>query len=188
MELRLPAWPVALCLIELFALLLGGCSQPTPTSTGLDPGELLALLHERQQGDSRYFVEVDLGRFRVTHPLSSGEGNLYVQFHLIGIVPEERRAHLEAIWPKFEKRVRDAIITLVQRTETAHLADPSLTFFKEEVVGTVNRVLQERILADVAFSDFSTDREPGTPWSVPVAEGKSGGEQKKSGGHGHGGH
>jgi hypothetical protein len=180
--------PTVLLIIELLALLLPGCSHPTQPPTAVDPGELLALLHERQQGDSRYFVEVDLGRFRVTHPLSSGDGNLYVQFHLIGIVPQERRAHLEAIWPRFEKRVRDAIITLVQRTETAHLADPSLTFFKEEVVGTVNRVLQERLLADVAFSDFSTDREPGTPWSVPAAEGKPGGEHGKSGGHGHGGH
>lgn len=180
--------PATLVLVALLGLLLAGCSHPAPPSATLDPGELLALLHERQHGDARYFVEVDLGRFRVTHPLSSGDGQLYVQFHLIGLVPEDRRTHLEAIWPRFEKRVRDAIITLVQKTETAHLADPSLTFFKEEVVGTVNRVLQERLLADVAFSDFSTDREPGTPWSVPVAEGKSGGEHGKSGGHGHGGH
>jgi hypothetical protein len=158
---------VAVLPVMLLAWLLVGCSHPAQPTPTLDPGELLALLHERQQGDSRYFVEVDLG-----------------QFHLIGIVPEDKRAHLEEIWPRFEKRVRDAIITLVQRTETAHLADPSLTFFKEEVVGTVNRVLQERLLADVAFSDFSTDREPGTPWSVPVAEGKSGGDHGKSGGHG----
>ncbi|MCL6507380.1 MAG: hypothetical protein K6T59_10155 [Bryobacteraceae bacterium] len=170
--------------VMLLAWLVVGCSHPAQPTPTLDPGELLALLHERQQGDSRYFVEVDLGRFRVTHPLSSGEGHLYVQFHLIGIVPEDKRVHLEEVWPRFEKRVRDAIITLVQRTETAHLADPSLTFFKEEVVGTVNRVLQERLLADVAFSDFSTDREPGTPWSVPVSEGKSGGDHGKSGGHG----
>lgn len=161
-----------------------GCSSPASSTTGLDPGELLALLHERHQGDARFYVEVDLGRFRVTHPLASGEGHLFVQFHLIGLVPQDRRAHLEAIWPRFEKRVRDAIITLVQRTETAHLADPSLTFFKEEVVATVNRVLQERLLADVAFSDFSTDREPGTPWSMPVPEAKAGGEHGKSGGHG----
>jgi hypothetical protein len=89
---------------------------------------------------------------------------------------------LTEVWPKFEKRVRDAIISLVQRTETEHLSDPSLTLFKEEVAATVNRVLQERLLVDVAFSDFSTDHEPGIPWSMPAGEVKP-----PSGGHG-GGH
>lgn len=162
---------------------VAGCGQETVRSSAeLDAAELLALFQERQQADAKNFVEADLGRFRVTHSLAEGDGQLYVQFHLFGVLPQERQERLNEVLPKYEKRVRDAVIGLVQRTETEHLTDPSLTFFKEEVAATVNRILQERLLVDVAFSDFSTDREAGMPWSLPAAAPK-----EKSGGHG-GGH
>jgi hypothetical protein len=166
------ALAVANCLVV-------GCSKPVKSAAEMDASELLALFQERQHVDAKNFVEADLGRFRVAHKLSSGDGQLYVQFHLFGILPQERQPRLAQLWPLYEKRARDAVISLVQRTETEHLSDPSLTYFKEQVAVTINRILQERLLIDVAFSDFSTDREPGMPWSTP-AETKSGG--------GHGGH
>ena len=167
---------MALCLVP-------GCGQEQAKSSAeLDAAELLALFQERHQADAKNFIETDLGRFRVTHSLDEADGHLYVQFHLIGVLPKERQERLNQVLPQYEKRVRDAIIGLVQRTETEHLTDPSLTFFKEEVAATVNRILQERLLVDVAFSDFSTDREAGMPWSLPAAAPK-----EKSGGHG-GGH
>jgi len=165
--------------------LLAGCSEPAAkTSAELDAAELLALFQERQQADAKNFAEVDLGRFRITHSLADVAGQLHVQFHLFGILPQERLLRLNEVMPQFEKRVRDAIIGLIQRTETEHLTDPSLTFLKEELAATVNRMLQERLLMDVVFSDFSTDREAGMPWSLPVAEVK----EKKGGHGGHGGH
>jgi hypothetical protein len=168
---------IALCLLM-------GCNKPAKSAVELDASELLALFQERQHVDAKGFVEVDLGRFRVAHKLPGGEGQLYVQFHLFGVLPQERQQRLAQLWPQFEKRARDAVIGLVQRTETEHLSDPGLTYFKEEVASGVNRVLQERLLIDVAFSDFSTDRDPGMPWSIPP------GENKQAGGHGggHGGH
>lgn len=169
--------------VVLSAWLCAGCAQEQAKSPAeLDAAELLALFQERQQEDAKNFTETDLGRFRVTHALAEGGGHLYVQFHLYGVLPKEREERLGLVLPQYEKRVRDAIIGLVQRTETEHLTDPSLTFFKEEVAATVNRILQERLFADVAFSDFSTDREAGMPWSLPVTEVK-----EKKGGHG-GGH
>jgi flagellar basal body-associated protein FliL len=183
-SLRLILLTHAAAALAMGACLLAGCSkQPSKSAAEMDASELLALFQERQHADAKNFVETDLGRFRVPHKLSSGEGQLYVQFHLFGILPQERQARLAQLWPKYEKRVRDAIIHLVQRTETEHLSDPSLTFFKEEVAAIVNRVLQERLLADVAFSDFSTDREPGMPWS-PVTEAKPP-SSGHGGGHGH---
>jgi flagellar basal body-associated protein FliL len=168
-----------LILVVLIAGLLAGCAkEPVKSSAELDAAELLALFQERDHADPSNFIETDLGRFRVTHTLADNEGQLYVQFHLIGVLPKEREERLAQVLPHYEKRVRDAIIGLVQRTETEHLTDPSLTFFKEEVALTVNRILQERLIADVAFSDFSTDREAGMPWSVPVTEVK-----EKKGGH-----
>jgi hypothetical protein len=175
----LPIQFVAVC--TLVATFIAGCSHPVKTAPEMDASELLALFQERQHVDAKNFVEMDLGRFRVTHKLASGEGQLYVQFHLFGVLPQQRQTRLTQLWPQFEKRARDAVISLTQRTETEHLSDPSLTFFKEEVAATVNRILQERLLVDVAFSDFSTDREAGVPWSMPA------GEAKPAGGHG-GGH
>jgi hypothetical protein len=167
------ALAVAIC------LLAGGCGKPEKSAAEMDASELLALFQERQHVDARNFVEMDLGRFRVMHRVAGSEGQLYVQFHLYGILPQERLVRMSELWPKYEKRTRDAILSLVQRTETEHLSDPSLTFFKEEVAGEVNRVLQERLLIDVVFSDFSTDREAGVPWSVPAGEAKP-----AKGGHG----
>jgi hypothetical protein len=166
----------------LVPALAGGCAQPAASTPELDASELISLFLERQHVDARNFVEVDLGRFRVTHKLTTGEGQLHVQFHLYGILPQERAPKLAELWPQYEKRARDAIISLCQRTETEHLADPSLTLFKEEIVAAVNRVLQARLIVDVAFSDFSTDREGGIPWSTPAAPAKPSGGH---GGHGH---
>lgn len=172
--------------LALAACLVAGCSQPAKSAAEMDASELLALFQERQHVDARNFIETDLGRFRITHKLTGDEGQLHVQFHLFGVLPQQRQTRLAQLWPQYEKRARDAVISLVQRTETEHLSDPSLTFFKEEVAATVNRVLQERLLVDVAFSDFSTDREAGVPWSLPVTEAKP----PSGGGHGggHGGH
>jgi flagellar basal body-associated protein FliL len=168
------------CCILAGACLLAGCGkEATKSAAELDAAELLALIQE-QQVDSKGSVEVDLGRFRVTHALAGSSGHLHVQFHLFGVLPQSRQERFDQALPKYEKRMRDAIISLAQRTETEHLTDPSLTFFKEDVTATVNRILQDRLLADVAFSDFSTDREGGMPWSSPAAAPK----EKKSGGHG----
>ena len=49
----------------------------------------------------------------------------------------------------------------------------------------LNRILQERLLIDVAFSDFSTDREAGMPWSLPAGEVKPPSGGGHGGGHGH---
>jgi hypothetical protein len=168
----------------MLACLMSGCSRPAKSAAEMDAGELLALFQERQHVDAKNFVETDLGRFRVAHKLSSGDGQLYVQFHLFGILPQERQPRLLQLWPQFEKRARDAVISLVQRTESEHLSDPSLVYFKEEVATTINHVLQERLIIDVAFSDFSTDREPGMPWSAPTETKPASGGHGGGGGHG----
>lgn len=188
-------WPestfmaLRILLTAALALALGsGCGGKAEKSTpGLDASELLALFQEKHQVDAKNFVEVDMGRFRVVHSLGVNEGQLYVQFHLFGILPVDRQSRVTEKWPLYEKRARDAVISLVQATETEHLTDPSLAFFKEEIATTVNRVLQERIILDVVFSDFSMDREPGMPWSAPAGEAKPK-EKGHGGGHGGGGH
>src|SRR6476646_9788150 len=126
---------IAVCLVT-------GCGKPSKSAAEMDASELLALFQERQHVDAKNFVESELGRFRITHKLGPEAGQLYIQFHLFGVLPQERQVRLTQLWPKYEKRARDAVISIVQRTETEHLCDTSLTFLKEEIAATINRVLQ----------------------------------------------
>jgi flagellar basal body-associated protein FliL len=176
-----------LAVVAIAICLSSGCSGKAEKKSvaEMDASELLALFQERQHVDAKNLVEIDLSRFRVVHKLAGDEGQLYVQFHLFGILPQNRVPRMEELWPQFEKRARDAVISLVQRTETEHLSDPSLVFFKEEVAAAINRILQDRLLIDVAFSDFSTDREPGMPWSVPAGAAPKPSGGGHGGGHGH---
>jgi hypothetical protein len=176
MAARIFIFPAWLAIVGLLA----GCGSKSRSVAELDASELLALIQEQQKLDPRNFVESDLGRFRVTHPLGGDQGQMHVQFQLVAILPLARKERLGQVLPHVESRVRDAIISLVQRTETEYLTDPSLEYFKSEVVTTINRVLQEPLLVDVAFSDFSMDRDAGIPWS-------SAPPSKPAGGHG-GGH
>jgi flagellar basal body-associated protein FliL len=45
----------------------------------------------------------------------------------------------------------------VQKTDAEQLAEPGLNWLKAELVAAINRVLQERIVQDVAFSEFSME-------------------------------
>ena len=94
----MPLKPVVFTrLAALAALALGlsaGCGMSEKSAAELDASELLALFQERQHVDAKNFVEADLGRFRVVHKLADGEGQLYVQFHLFGILPQDRQARL----------------------------------------------------------------------------------------------
>jgi hypothetical protein len=146
------------CLFALSAPLLAGCGHGNSAAGQLETSELLELLEEQElKGDNHASVEVDLGEYKVTHVLESGEGQLFVRFHLYGIVPEARHSKLEHALEAYQNRLRDAVIHLVQETETEQLTDPGLAFFRSEVVAAINRVLEERLVKDVAFSDFSVE-------------------------------
>jgi len=167
-------------LLAAGACLVAGCGETKARSLAeLDAGELLELLQGEQPAESRNLAEADLGRFRVSHSVTSGQ--VLVQFHLIGLVAQPKQAHLAELLPRYDKRLRDAVISLVQKMDTDQLMDPSLAFFKTEIAAAINRVLNEQILKDVAFSDFSLD-QVATPWSTPEEAAKP-----KEGGGGHGG-
>lgn len=137
--------------------LLAGCGGGSAAGQ-LDSSELLELLEEQElKSDNQAYAEVDLGEFRVSHALRNGEGQLFVRFHLIGIVPEAKHSKMEHALETYQNRLRDAVIHLVQEVETEQLSDPGLAFFRAEIIAAINRVLQERLVKDVAFSDFSLE-------------------------------
>lgn len=119
--------------------------------------ELLDLLEVGGQHDASRFVEMEIGSFRVTHRLTDEQQTIMVKFRLFGIVPESKEERLHHELSKFEKRIRDAVISLVQKTEVEQLAEPGLKWLKAELVAAINRVVQDRALQGVAFSDFSME-------------------------------
>lgn len=168
-----------------FALCGLSCSRREgDRAAAIEAGEILELINDGQRKiDPRGFVEVDLGKFRVTHAVEGDdEALLLVDFQLYGVLPAEKRERLDHILPTYNNRLRDAVISLVQRTETEHLTDPSLAFFKAELVAGVNRVLQERLVRDVVFSDFSVHDAHEAPFPTT---GSSAPPPKKPAGHGH---
>lgn len=136
------------------------CSKPAEKSpAALGTIELLDMIEaEQRRHDPNKYIEIDLGKFQVTHVLDGEQGYLYVQFHLFGVLPQAKQEQFAHDLPQYDKRLRDAVISLVQRSETAQLTDASLMFLKAEMVEEINRILQSRLLKDVAFSDFSVDR------------------------------
>jgi flagellar basal body-associated protein FliL len=151
-------WPIALAALSLGGLVLSGCSRSTRSTAGMEANELLEFVQQQQQKDPSAYIEYDLGKFRVSHPLPGGEGQVMVTFQLYGVLPPARQSQLKRLLPRYENRMRDAVISLVQRTQTEHLTDPSLAYFKADLVAAINRVLQDRVLADVAFSEYSIER------------------------------
>lgn len=146
-------------LASLFTIVISmaGCGSPAAQNTAMAPAELLDLLEEQQRRhDPKHYVELPLGKFRVSHATS--DGYLMASFELFAVLPEDAQEEFTASLPAYEKRIRDSVIGLVQRVETEQLADPGLAYLKSEMVIAINRVLQKRLLKDVAFSTFSLER------------------------------
>jgi hypothetical protein len=135
----------------------GTAGKTHSTHTPADAADLLDLLAVGGSQDPSRFVEVEIGTFRVTHKLADQGEPLVVKFRLFGIVSESKEGRLHDELAKYEKRIRDAVISLVQKTEAEQLAEPGLKWLKAELVAAINRVVQDRALSCIAFSDFSLE-------------------------------
>ncbi len=146
----------ALCLLVGF---LGGCGSAPVQVAGLEVPELMELLEdEHLKRNPQAFAEVDLGKFKVTRLLPDDGGQLLVRFHLIGVVAETKQEEFMGAMPKYETRLRDAVLSLVQRAEPEHLSDPALSYLKSELLTIFNEKMHNRLLKSVAFSDWSIER------------------------------
>lgn len=135
------------------------CSKEEPPVAKNESLELIDLLEaHNKRHDPHLYVEIDLGKYKVTHDLGGENGFVLVNFHLFGVLPQVQQAKFAHDLPLYEKRVRDAVISLVQEAETEQLTDPNLALLKSDLVMAINRVLQGRVLKDVAFSEYSFNR------------------------------
>ncbi|MGV3605748.1 MAG: flagellar basal body-associated FliL family protein [Planctomycetaceae bacterium] len=146
----------------LLAALMLGCGSKEEAGQNPEALEAIALLDlldkDHKQQDPTSFVELQLGKFKISHSLPDSEGTLLVQFTLYGVMSESKKEQIEPNLPAIEKRVRDAVISVVQRAEVEQLGDPALNYVKAELVTSLNRVMRGRILKAVAFSEFSIIR------------------------------
>lgn len=148
-----------LALVVLSLLAGCGAKEVAQNPEALEAIALLDLLDkEHQQQGSASFVELEIGQFRVSHNLPEMDGVLLVQFKLFGVLTESKKEQIEPNLPAIEKRVRDAVISVIQKAEIEQLSDPGMTFIKAELVTHLNRVMQGRILKSVVFSDFALVR------------------------------
>lgn len=151
------AWKLGMAAV--FSLVFASCGTQVKNPTAMEAAELLDLLDGRNERlDLNEYAEVEIGTFKMTLPKGNQQEEnapLRVKFRLIAIVPEGQKLTFETELPKYDKRIRDAVISLVGRTDHEQLAEPSLRYLKAEVVTTINRILQKRLLRDAAFSSFS---------------------------------
>ncbi|MFN0016714.1 MAG: flagellar basal body-associated FliL family protein [Pirellulaceae bacterium] len=171
-----PAWKLGI--LALGALAFASCGTKAINPAAMEARELLDLLDgQNERLDLAKYAEVDIGSFKMTLPPKEDERSLRVSFRLVAIVPESQKAGFEADLPKYEKRIRDAAIELVGRTDPEQLAEPSLSYLKGEMVTTINRILQKRLIREAAFSSFSLGYQWPKEEEAPA--------KPKPSGHGH---
>ena len=173
-----PTNRLACLLLLALPLVLSACGSPAQDPMGLEAVELLDLLEGTPQHlNPDKYTEVEIGSFRVIQSSSEDSQPLYISFHLIGIVPAGEQTAIVGELALYEQRLRDAVITHIQRMDREQLAEPSLGYVKSETVVVINRLLQRRALRDVVFSDFCLGYE----W--PPESGGSEKKEKKPSGH-----
>ena len=134
---------LALSLLGCTALTSLSCSSSEDQSAAsLETTEILELINAGQRrNDPQNDIEIDLGKFRVTHAVGEdGEVLLLVDFQIYGVVSKQQQVALEAALPTYSNRLRDAVISLVQSIDTEHLTDPGLAFLKAEMIAEINRI------------------------------------------------
>lgn len=146
-----------LCLLPMVALVLSGCGQ----SSNPDFDEL-ALLDQydlnRRRHDPEKYVEVDLGEFNVSRRVPKTNKTLYVTCHLFAIADKVDRDQLTNALLDRKERMRDAVISILQKMDQKALAEPNMNWMKSEMIPVVNKALKVRSVRDVVTSDFSLEQ------------------------------
>lgn len=138
---------------------LVGCGGTKAPPAPFSSAELLDILDDDlKRVDPEHFVEIELGKFKISHAVRDTDATVMVKFHLYAVLPDNRREDFEIAIAKFDKRIRDAVISIIQHSETERLTDAGLNSLKGEIMASINRLTRTRVLKDVVFSEFSLDR------------------------------
>lgn len=150
-----------LCLfgLALTATGCGGSSMPAKHPAALSAAELLDILEDDlKKHDPKDFVEVDLGKYKISRVVPNVEHAVNVKFQLIAVLHSQKKDEFSAEILQYEKRIRDAVIAVIQQAEIDRLTDPTLQSLKDELAATIARVTRTRVLKDLVFSEFALER------------------------------
>jgi hypothetical protein len=134
-----------------------------PQDTAEIPGysqelaELLRLIDPvAQKQDPATFVEVELGRFKLTRSQMEGERIVDLNFHLFAVVPEGSKSLFAERLPLRQQRLRDLVLTTLHQASDEEINEPSLLLLRQRLIVQLNRVLETLEIRDIAFSEFSS--------------------------------
>lgn len=116
-----------LCCFLLLVATGCGSSEPKKNPALIDSINLLELATDKSDEDPKSLVEVKLGEFKVTHASNVPETPVNVKFTVYGLLPEKKKEEFDASIEKNKQRMRDAVISLVHKTDFESLSDPSST-------------------------------------------------------------
>ncbi len=148
---------LAISLAAGLCVVLSGCGGSVEQQD-IDP---LAVYEQFESGQQRHdplsMVEVDLGDYLVTRRVADSHDILFVRFQLFAIVPRDDEQKFTTLIEGSRTRMRDGVLTIVQKADLKDLADARMSSVKSEVVVSINKSLRTRTVRDVVFSDFSLE-------------------------------
>lgn len=135
-------------------------AKPAPASAQVsDVERILSLIAGKEKRhDPTLYMEYDLGEYRVTHGSSDAERLTLLRIHVFAVLHGEEFTKFQTSLAGREKRVRDAVLSVVHRARYEQFEEPSLDTIKEELTAAINRVLEGPFVRDIAFSNFSMER------------------------------
>jgi flagellar basal body-associated protein FliL len=143
-------------LITLTILACAGCGR---SLDAVSAQELLDRYeHENVRHDPRTFIEVDLGEYFVTYRQGADKPTFAVRFQMHGVIHENDESKFHQALAEHRDRMRDGVLSTVQRCDLDHLYEPTMAWLKAELVPEINRSLKTRALRDVVFNDFSFEQ------------------------------
>ena len=105
-------------------------------------------------GASESLHEFDMEAYGLAVPNLAAGTSLRVDFHLWGIVHENSQDEFKTLYGTNKHRIRDAVGSIIRRSEAADLAEPGLGLIKRKVFAKVNQTLGKPLLRGVVFSEF----------------------------------
>jgi len=137
------------------ATVCGGCGQGEADSL-MDAQALLARYEEhRRRHDPLHFSEVEVGEFTVTK--RHDPKIYYMRFHLFAVVPDDLVDRFHGLLQTHGERMRAEVRAATQRCDLEKFNETSMEWLKSELITSINRLVREPIVRDVAFGQFSLE-------------------------------
>ena len=151
---RRPFWLLALLACGCLPLAsCGGSAAKHPAEMGAF--ELLEMLdRDNPRETAKSFAEIEIGKFQVIRADADGEP-MMLEFRLFAVTPDAQKEKLTEEFAQYDKRIRDAVIGLIQKTDPDQMAEPSLAYLRGEIVAALNRVMHGKVVREVVFSDYT---------------------------------